>query len=212
MKKYILIFDFDGTIADTHRYLVDISNRLAQEFNYNKINLNELDDLKNKSSQEIIHYLKIPVMKIPAIIAKGKKEFHKGIADIRPFYGIKDILLRIKETGTTIGILSSNSLENINKFLQNHDMEFFDFIHATPKLWSKNTSLKKLIKSNGFSIDQILYVGDEIRDISAAKKVGIKVAAVGWGYNSAKALRKYNPDYVLQTPDEIYKLCTNNPI
>ena len=105
-----------------------------------------------------------------------------------------------------MGILSSNSFENISTFLKNHRLDIFDFIQATSKVWSKHTSLKKLMEKNGFRSDEILYIGDEIRDIVAAKKLGIKVAAVTWGYNSSKALERSAPDFLIHHPNELIRL------
>ena len=45
--------------------------------------------LRDKTAREIIQYLKVPVLKIPAILTRGKKEFHKGIADVKPIAGLQ---------------------------------------------------------------------------------------------------------------------------
>lgn len=207
MKNSILVFDFDGTIADTHRFIVEIHNRLAEEFNFTPIRPEDIEHLKDKTSQEIIRLLKVPVMKIPAILARAKKEFHKDIPFVEPFEGLDAILRRLKEVGTQMGILSSNSSENIHQFLENHDLDVFDFIQSTSKVWSKNTSLKKLIEQYNFSPEQILYIGDEIRDITAARKLGVRIAAVGWGYNSLRALQEHNPDFLLTAPEDLLRIC-----
>ena len=206
LKNPILIFDFDGTIADTHSYIIQISNILAQQFNYNAIHPEEKDRLKDKSTVEIIQHLKIPFMKIPAIISQGKKEYYKNLLSIEPIEGIKEVLKQFKQLNITMGILSSNSMENIQKFLSLHELDIFNFIHTTPKIWSKNTSLDKLIKSNEFNLQSIFYIGDEIRDITAAQKLGVKVAAVCWGYNSSKVLKNYKPDFLLYHPQELSEL------
>lgn len=206
MKNTVLIFDFDGTIADTYHYMMEISNRLAAEFKYESILPDELDGFKDKTSQEIIRHLKVPIIKIPAIISKAKKEYRQGISSINPINGLKETLHELKKIGVRMGIFSSNSSETIRKFLCNHNLDIFDFIQSTSKVWSKNTALKRLIQKNGFHPRQIIYVCDEIRDITAVRKLGIKVAAVTWGYNSSKALKKYNPDFLLNSPDELLSL------
>ncbi len=207
MKKTILIFDFDGTIADTHSYFIRISNRLANEFNYNIIHPHEIELLKNKTGREIIQYLRVPIFKIPLIVTRAKREFYQSIHDINPIEGLPEILPELKACGVTMGILSSNNQENIARFLQNHDLNFFHFIHSTSKIFTKNVSLKELIHKNGFSPEEILYIGDETRDIEAAKKVGVDVIAVGWGYNSAQVLKRHHPTFFVHTPKELLELC-----
>ncbi|OGX08881.1 MAG: hypothetical protein A2Z88_10025 [Omnitrophica WOR_2 bacterium GWA2_47_8] len=206
MKPRIFIFDFDGTIADTYRHSVEIFNQLAEEFHYKPILPEEVAKLKNKSSLELIRYFRIPILKLPAIIAKGKKKFEKRVSVIEPISGIKECLTQLKNSGTQLGILSSNSRELIIGFLNNHRMDMFDFVHTTSKVWSKNISLQKLIFKNRFRKEQIVYVGDEVRDILAAQKLGIKIAAVTWGYNSAQNLQQYNPDFLIHKPEELTAL------
>ena len=207
MKDIVFIFDFDGTIADTHRFIIEISNRLAEEFNYGIIKPHEVEHLKDKTSREIIRHLKVPIFKIPAIISKAKKELYSGIDTIKPIQGLKEILQQLDAADVRMGILSSNAAENISTFLKNHDLEIFEFVDSTVKVWTKNTSLKKLLAKHGFQPEQVLYIGDETRDIEAAQILGIKVAAVTWGYNSQKALVAHKPDFLIQTPQELYELC-----
>ncbi|MCK5581013.1 MAG: HAD-IA family hydrolase [Candidatus Omnitrophica bacterium] len=206
-KPHILIFDFDGTIADTHHYIINIANRLCEEFHYKPIHPDEIEALKDKTSQEIIRLLKVPLLKIPAILARAKKEFHKGISNIQPIDGLTEILSQLNEQNFSMGILSSNSCENITKFLAENDLDFFNFIHTTSNVWGKNKSLKKLIKELEFTADDIIYIGDETRDITAAKKLGVKVAAVTWGYNSSKVLEKHHPHFIVHSPEELFELC-----
>ncbi len=152
-RKHVFIFDFDGTIADTHARLIEIYNQLAPIFKYKIIKPEDIANLKNKTSREVIKILRIPLLKIPAILSKGKEEFYSGLDDLKPFAGLNDVLLKLKGDGQTLGIFSSNSEGNIRKFLNIHQMDIFDFIHTTPKVWSKNLSLKKIIEKNNYSFD-----------------------------------------------------------
>ena len=207
MNHLTLIFDFDGTIADTHHYIVEISNRLSKEFGYKIIQPEELQTLKDKTSQEIIMHLNVPIMKIPAILTRAKKEFEKGLTSLKPIKGLKETLLELKKMGFMLGIVSSNSLENISKFLKNHQMDVFDFIHPTPMVWSKNTALKKILTKHKLNPYQVVYIGDEMRDIDAARKAGLRVIAVDWGYNSTISLKKKKPNYLVHMPQDLLILC-----
>lgn len=206
MKKLILIFDFDGTIANTLPHMIKIGNKLSEKFHFKKIEPAEIEILKDKTSQEIIKHLQIPILKIPMIAAQAKKDLHKEIALIEPKQGLKEILRQLKSSNCQMGILTSNSLKNVTKFLEKHALNVFDFITPTSKIWSKNISLKRVIKKYRLSQKDIIYIGDEIRDIIAAKKAGVQTGAVTWGYNSQKALKKHNPDYLINTPQELLQL------
>ncbi len=79
----------------------------------------------------------------------------------------------------------------------------FDFISVGSGLFGKRRTLNKVIKQHNLKKDDILYVGDEVRDIEASRGVGIAVASVTWGYNSRKVLQAYGPDYLIDQPQEL---------
>lgn len=201
MSKPVLIFDFDGTIADTHHFVVEISNRLALDFGYKTLEWEEVEFLKDKTVHEALRYMEVPILKFPVILAKARKEFYKGLSRLKPFAGMREVLHRLKSQGIRMGIVSSNSVENIEGFLENHDLNVFDFIHHSSRIWGKNISLKKLISDKGLQGKRVVYIGDEIRDIIAAHKAGITSVAVTWGYNSAKALKSDKPDFLVDEPE-----------
>ncbi len=206
MQNHILIFDFDGTIADTFAAIIKISNQLADEFQYKKMTPPEAQLMKNNTVKETISQLQIPLLKIPIIIAKAKEELFKGIKEIDPVVGLKDALVELKSLGVHLGILTSNSSRNVDEFLKINELELFDFVKTTSKIWSKDTNLLKIIESYNFNADDVIYIGDEARDIVAAKRCGIKAAAVTWGYNSPKALLATNPDFLINHPKELLTL------
>jgi phosphoglycolate phosphatase-like HAD superfamily hydrolase len=63
--------------------------------------------------------------------------------------------------------------------------------------------INKIIKQRKIIKSEMFYVCDEVRDIVAAQKSGIKSIAVTWGYNTQDALTKENPDFIVDTPNEL---------
>ena len=59
---------------------------------------------------------------------------------------------------------------------------------------------------------EVIYVGDEVRDITGAKNAGVKVIAVAWGYNSRELLEKHKPDFPVDTPQESPSLFLNGDL
>jgi len=90
-----------------------------------------------------------------------------------------------------------------NRFIDN---SLFDFISGTSPLWGKAQHLKRLLKEHKLPKQEVIMVGDELRDIEAARQCGIKIAAVSWGYNSHEALEEAKPDWLLEHPKELLKL------
>lgn len=206
-KKRLFIFDFDGTIADTYHYIVAISNQLAKEFNYREISEQDIETLKDHTSREVIKILQVPMMKIPAIIARAKQELHKNLHHVHAIPDLKDTLQELHSRGIALAILSSNSEQNVRAFLKNHGMEsFFEFVQTTSRVWSKDSSLKKIFQEYGLAAEDVVYIGDELRDVTAARKINVKVIAVSWGFNSFDALQALAPDFIIRQPRELLEL------
>ncbi|MNL25511.1 Pyrophosphatase PpaX [compost metagenome] len=153
--------------------------------------------------------LKIPAYKLPALLIDGKKEYKKEIVTLEPVSGIREILLQLKEQGYSLGILSSNTTENIHKFIALQHLDFFDCIHSATNLFGKHKAIASMVKKLGLSPDEILYIGDELRDIEACKKINAKVVAVTWGFDSPALLAQSSPDFICHTPEELLRLVTH---
>lgn len=207
MKKFALIFDFDGTIADTLSAIKDIFDKLSPEFGFRKIGEEDLQKLRAMDSREIMKELGIPWWKIPRLARRGKAELAARIDSLKPIVGIQAALKRLKEDGHALFIVSSNSAGNIEYFLARNGLSgLFDFIGSDSSLWGKARVLKKLVKKEKLTPDGVIYVGDETRDIEAAKKAGVRTIAVAWGFNAEAALRKRNPDHLAKKPEDLFEI------
>ncbi|MFM1843283.1 MAG: phosphoglycolate phosphatase [Cyanobacteriota bacterium] len=199
-----ILFDFDGTIADTHDAFVEIINRLAVEFGYPTVDRQEVERLKQLSSADIIKYAKISPFKIPFILKRLKKELGKQIATLKPYLDIKEALVFLKEKGYTLGIVTSNNQDNVLSFLKINDLtDLFDFVYAGTTLFGKNRIINRVLKEHHWNAEEVIYIGDETRDISAAKKSRLTMISVGWGFSSPVILQEYQPDFLVYHPSEL---------
>ena len=207
MTIKVIIFDFDGTLADTLDAVVKITNRLALEFGYKPTAPEELAKIRSLSSREIIKQSGISIFKIPFLLNKLKAALRNEIQYLNTIDGIKEALITLKNQGNKLGILTSNSAENVSIFLAKHEMQdLFDFVYSENKLFSKHRVISKFMQRNSLTPEEVIYVGDETRDIEASKKVAIKVIAVSWGFNSGEALAKSKPDFLIHQPSELIEV------
>lgn len=79
MSKKVIVFDFDGTLADTFDALVMISNRLALEFGYPPTTPEEIPKIKNLSSREIIRQSGVSLLRLPFFLKKIREYLHQEI-------------------------------------------------------------------------------------------------------------------------------------
>ncbi|MEM1395138.1 MAG: HAD-IA family hydrolase [Cyanobacteria bacterium P01_D01_bin.116] len=210
MTQKVIIFDFDGTIADTVDALVNIANSLALEFNYAQITPEEFLILRNLTSREIFKYSGIPLFKIPFLLKKVKKELKNKIPELKPIPEIEETLVELKENGNRLGIITSNSKSNVKEFLKINNLDnLFEFVHTGVTIFGKTTIINNVLKQKQIKIQEVIYVGDETRDIEASKKAQIKICSVTWGFNSEEALAKQNPDFLIHHPRELVEIITS---
>jgi phosphoglycolate phosphatase len=204
MTQKVIIFDFDGTIADTVDALVSIANRLALDFGYVPITPDELALLRNLTAREIIKHSGISLLKIPFLVKKVKGELKNKIRELQPIAGVQEALIELNSQGYRLGIITSNSQENVTEFLKYHNLDYlFDFIYSGVTIFGKTTIINNVLRQKQLKTNTVIYVGDETRDIEASKKANIKVIAVTWGFNSSEALAQQNPDFLIDKPSEL---------
>src|SRR3989344_8511597 len=201
-----VIFDFDGTIADTLPRILQLYNKYASDFGLNKITSPDAEFLRGKSTLEIIKWFGITAIKLPALAVKIRKELNSSITSIKIFPGIKELIKKLKSKKYKLGVLTSNSVENVVKFLKKYRIDSFDFIISEPSLLGKAKAIKNLINNQKLNKDKTIYIGDEVRDIDACKENGIKVISVTWGFNTKYILQKNNPDFIAGNPAKILKI------
>ena len=203
----VIIFDFDGTIADTLVAIADITNRLAPVFGYSPAGPERLKFLQNLSAQQLLKQSEISVFKIPFLLRRVKSELRQEIPQLNLIPGMGNVLKTLAAQEHTLGIVTSNSAENVNLFLKKHDLaRLFSFIHTGTTLLGKSKVFKQVLRQKKLTANQVLYVGDETRDIEAAQKISIRIVAVSWGFNSRQALFSKNPDFLIDHPNELIQI------
>lgn len=205
----VIIFDFDGTIADTLAAIADITNRLAPLFGYRPADPEKLKSFQNLSTQQLLKQSEISVFKIPFLLRRVKSELRREIQQLNLIPGVGEVLNALAAEEHTLGIVTSNSAENVNLFLKKHDLAgLFSFIHTGATLLGKSKVLKQVLRRRKLNADQVLYVGDETRDIEAAQKISIRVVAVSWGFNSRQVLISKKPDFLIDQPNQLVQIVT----
>jgi phosphoglycolate phosphatase len=196
----LIVFDFDGTLADTLDALLRIVNRLAPEFKYKQISNEQVDSFKYLTPWEIIKLSKVSLWKLPFLLKRVKEEFPREVRHVKLFPGVVELLLSLKSRGYRLGIVSSNSEANIRSLLNQNNLEYlFDFV-TTASTFGKGKVIERMMKKYNCSKSDAIYIGDEIRDIQAARSIQIRIVAVAWGFNAATALIDKQPDLLITQP------------
>jgi phosphoglycolate phosphatase len=198
-----IIFDFDGTLADSRDVFVSVYNQLARNHNYREIGADGLDQLRLLSIRDRCRYLKVPLYRIPFLAGEFLSIYKNALGQIRLFEGIDHLLSELNIKGFQVAIISSNTERNITEFLAANNITSIKQVYCSTSLFGKDKLIRRFLKKYSLRPDQVLYVGDEVRDIEACKATGVRIAWVDWGYDSRDTAMLSNPDYLISKPYEI---------
>ncbi len=203
LRKNILIFDFDGVIADSLDIFMKKVITACKKYGSNQINTKEdfLNLFENNLYESLvkqgIHEDKIPNMIEELKI--GTKEQNK----IKLFDGIKEALLQLSKNHR-IFIITSNVTPVVEEFLKSKGIICFEEVIGADKDTSKVNKINS-IKSK-FKGANYFYIGDTLGDVIEGRKAGIKTIAVTWGWHDENRLKIGKPDYIVSNPKELINL------
>ncbi len=207
MAYRTLIFDFDGTLANTLEESRRIFNQLAPDYGLREVEAAELPDLRHLSLKQLLNHLEIPKRRVPSLIGRGTSLMRGNIGKLPLIDGIGEVLPVLRARTDSFGVLTSNASSNVDLFLRSHGLRgLFNFISSTSKLTGKSKHLRAIRQTFSLRSEEMLYVGDEIRDVKAARKAGIAMAAVTWGFNSPESLASESPDHLVSSAEELLSL------
>lgn len=201
-SRKVVVFDFDGTLFDSRQMIVDIFFKLLPD--HPTMSKDEIEDLRGMSLSQAIKALGIKTYQLPVLLARGRREMNRLVDDLKPYPGIDKSLAQIKRDGYEIYVLSTNSKTNIDRCLENHGLtSYFKQVIGGIGLTGKTRAIKSLLKRLGLDPDQMTYIGDETRDVNAAKSSGVNCVAVTWGLNNTRALRLAGATSLCDSPAEL---------
>ncbi|MEX1378158.1 MAG: HAD hydrolase-like protein [Eubacteriales bacterium] len=201
MIKHV-VFDFDGTIANTTHLVPQIINEVLAEFNKRTIEPDEMRRYMQMHWKDAVKDYGIRWYELPKYAIEAQRKMHNKLDCIDLCENIKEVLVHLSKNYTT-NIVSLNSKENIRKVIQKHNLNTIEEVFSTKGKMTKKRILKKYLKQFNIEKHEMLYIGDELGDIEACKKNNIKVIAVTWGYDSKEKLSAANPDYLVDSPYDI---------
>jgi phosphoglycolate phosphatase len=203
----LILFDFDGVLADTLGDLLQFGQEACNELGINHIaTAEDLHSLEIMSFATYAQQLEVPAHLVAEFVQRCLGKFAEKKSPPEIFKGL-DTLIRSLSAGNTIGIITGNSSKNVNAFLTAHGLD--GCIHAVYGVDSPGSKVEKILMAQmRFAADgkAIFMVGDSASDIHAAKEAAIKSIAVSWGHQSAQTLIFANPDYLVHSPGELYRV------
>lgn len=203
----LVIFDFDGTLSDSGEWFISIIDDLAERFRFRRVDREEIETLRRRSTREVIQHLGIPGWKLPMIGRHVRARFLESASEIRTFDGVRSTLHALADAGIRLMLCSSNGEASVRAVL-GADAARFEAYFCGSGLFGKVAKFRRAIKTSGLAPSAILSIGDETRDIDAARAVGIGAGAVLWGYANPDTLIAMKPDIAFAAPGDITAFLT----
>lgn len=204
MRYRLLIFDFDGTLADSFPAFQVVFQEAIARFGLRPVGEDELPTLRGQSAREVIRYLGLPMWKVPRV---GKYVREAMAAHPVPlFAGMEEVLRQLASRGVQLAVVSSNSEANVRAVLGPELAGLFATFDCGASLFGKASKFRRVLKQTGRAPREVLTIGDELRDAEAAQAAGLDFGAVSWGYTALAGLERSKPAVVFREPSELLDL------
>lgn len=199
------MFDFDGTLADSFPWAAGVANQVADRYGFNRIEENDYELLRGYDITKIMKHLEVPLWKLPTVVGHIQTLMAQDIREIALFEGIESLLQRLSNHGIILAIVSSNTEGNIRQVLGDETSSLIQYYECGVGIFGKSAKLKNVLRRSGVLPGDAVYIGDEIRDIQAARSINVACGGVSWGYNRVEALKEHSPWVVFDHPDDIFE-------
>ena len=202
-----IIFDFDGTVADSFEVIVDIFEGLVKR--PNRLSEEEIAELRGYPISVLVKRLHLPWWRVPYLLLRGRHIMGKRLREIPTFAGMPRVIDELHAQGHELFIVSSNSARNVRKFLKQHHLyKYFVEVHGNAGLVShgKSKVLRRVLRGNHLAAADCIYIGDETRDIEATKAVNMRCIAVSWGFAERAFLEQHQPTAMADEPQDIVRI------
>ncbi|PCD02518.1 HAD family hydrolase [Sphingomonas spermidinifaciens] len=202
----LVIFDFDGTLADSGHWFLGIVDHLAQRYRFRTVEAGEVERLRALPTREVIRHLRIPAWKLPFIARYVRTLFALHTHEVQLFDGVSEMLAALEAAEVRLALVTSNAEINARRILGPENAARFAIWECASSLYGKAPRFRRVLKAAGVSPAEAVAIGDETRDIEAARRCGIRSGAVHWGYAHREALDELAPDYGFDSPDAVIRL------
>lgn len=203
----LIIFDYDGVLADTLDDLIRFGQEACNRLGINHlVTKDDLSDLEVMSFATFGRACEVPENLVDEFVKISLNLFTEKESPPAIFNGLSEVINRLS-TKHKLAVVTTNSSQNVHAFLTHHGLD--SLIHVvygvdTPGSKAQKISIaRERFVENG---ETVFMIGDSLSDIRAAKEAGVASIAVTWGHQSLETLLRGVPDYVVNDPRELFEV------
>lgn len=203
MHYRLVIFDFDGTLADSFPWFSRVINDVADRYRFKRVSPHEVETLRTMDARQLMRYLGVPAWKMPFIAHHMRARKSRELDQTRLFDGVDRMLRRLSDSDIALALVSSNSEANVRAILGAENVSLIRYYECGASLLGKSSRFRRVLRRSGTQAREAICIGDEIRDLEAAQREGIDFGAVTWGYAAPGALLAHAPATWFRSVGEI---------
>jgi phosphoglycolate phosphatase len=196
LRYPLVIFDFDGTLSDSFPWFLRGANQLADEHEFRRIEPDEIDRLRTMNARQIIQHLRIPIWRLPFFLKRVQRMMSEAVGEIRPFPGVHEMLQRLRASGVVVALVTSNSEVNARAILGPESAAVITHYRCGAAIFGKRPKFRQVLRATRLAPTQAVAIGDELRDLEAARAEHIPFGAVSWGYTHPEGFPAHKPDAI----------------
>lgn len=206
MKYRLVIFDFDGTLADSFPFFVRVFNQLAEEHGFKKIDPLLIPTFRHYGAKQMMRHVGLPAWKLPSVASSFIALMRQDAASISLFEKIDDLLLHLANAGITLAIVSSNSYDNVRDILGPENTKLISRFECGMSIFGKPSRIRKVLAGTAIPSSEAIYIGDQVTDMEAARAAAVAFGAVSWGYGAIESLRERSPSEEFHCVSDIKRI------
>ena len=207
----VAIFDLDGTLLDTLKDLADACNFALRSYGFPEHQIEEYKYFLGNGVYKLVERA-LPMDKkdgetVDKVLTEFKKYYEKHKSDFtKPYDGIEELLIALKETGIKTAVVSNKPHEFAVEIVERYFAKSFDIVFGKREGYLAKPDPTTVIETlNHFKCkkEEAVYIGDSDVDMFTGKNAGLFSIGVAWGFRGAEELSAAGADKIVYTSEEL---------
>ncbi len=203
----LLCFDFDGVISDSLHQLYEIAKEAQKKTGEGrKPEINDFKTLEYLTFDHFARKIDIPENKVKTFSDNFFSILKSRNDKVSPFPGMIEIVKKLSSNNTIV-IITANLKTSVEKmFAEFKALESISLILDEKDPGDKSDKIIYAMSYFHYKNSETFMIGDTISDIRYGKLANVRTIAVTWGFHSKELLSKENPDYIAESPEDLYNI------
>lgn len=215
MGRYkCVIFDLDGTIADTKKGIINGYKYAAAEMGFKYLKEYDNDIIGPSLYDSFTRFYKFSHDRAKAAVELYRKYYiDKGYLEYNLYDGVRELIINLKNSGLSVALATTKYKNFAELMLKNSKIyEYFTCVagsNADGSLSGKKELLQYVMNKTGYASADCVMVGDRFYDAAGANEVGMDFIRAGFGYGNDEEFAGYKVYFTAKSANDIFKIVIN---